>query len=203
MSADLPAWLAAAQPRQPETPAWLRTSSRPERTTQSAEAKAYLLARYELVFPRVLDAIYGGSTLTAALRNLPGEYGGIEFGSFMRWLSKDPTRKQLYKEAKEIRSEAYTGRMIELAEGGEDNPVELERAKFCVETYKWLVSRENRKDYGDTKTLEVNQNISIVGALEAARSRLGQVVDVELLDDPVPLMLNEAVDDEYDEGDED
>lgn len=199
-SSDLPFWLAAAQPRQ-QQPDWLagvQQADIAKSTTLAMATKSATLARYELVFPRVLEYIYAGQTLKRAIRDLPGDYGGIDIGGFTRWMNADPTRKKLYREAKEIRTEAWADDVIRHAKGenedGTASPNEVARDRLVVDSLKWLMSTNNRREYGDVKTIDVVGNISIVGALEAARTRVQQVVDVEVLDDGVPLLLEEARD---------
>jgi hypothetical protein len=43
-----------------------------------------------------------------------------------------------------------------------------------------LIQSQNRKEYGDIKQVQIDQQISIVGALDAARSRVQQVADVDV-----------------------
>ena len=159
-----------------------------------------MFVQFEMVFPRVLDAMYGGSTLNRALRDLPGEYAEIDIGAFTRWVVKDATRHSLYKEAKVIRTEAWTGKMVEYALGDEAKPVDIDRSKHIVDTFKWLIARENRGGYGETKTIEVNQNISITDALSAAKSRVSQLntIDVDLITEGEYRQLT-SVDDEGDD----
>ena len=207
MSADLPPWLASAQPQHLEPPSWLaQVTGRAGRADEAhPERKAATLTRYELVFPRVLEYIYAGQTLKRALRDLPGHYGGIDAGGFTRWINASPTRKMLYKEAKEIRTEAYADDIVRHSRGenedGTASPNDVARDRLIVESLKWLMGANNRKEYGDTKTIDVTGNISIVGALEAARSRVEQVVNIDLVDDSTPLLLEEPQD--VDENDDD
>lgn len=162
--ANLPDWLSAAPPE------------RSDALPISKEGKALMFQQFETVFPRVLEMMCGGYALSAALRELPIK---IDVGAFTRWVHKDSERKQLFQEAKEIRTEEWTSLMMKHALG-EDTLVELDRSKFIVDTLKWLVSRENRKNYGDTKTVEVTGGISITAALAQAQ---GRVIEAQVIDD--------------------
>lgn len=168
----------------PRLPSWLMTPEAPE-PKPSAEGKALLFQQFEMVYPRVLERIYSGYTLTKAIKELPIE---IDSGAFMRWLKKDPQRFELYKEAKEIRTEAWAGKIIEHAEGeytgGADCSELVQRSKLIVDTYKWLMGADNRRTYGDTKSIELNSTISITAALAQAQSRvLIDAVDADVVED--------------------
>lgn len=141
-----------------------------------------------------------GSTFARAVRELPV---ALDHGAFYRWVNSNAERRNRYKEAKELRTEAWAGKIIERAEGvdSDGNPTmdDVSRDKLVIDTYKWLMGADNRKQYGDTKTIDVNTNISITAALDAARSRVGQIVDVEyteVLSDEGTRLLESGEDDE-------
>ena len=61
-----------------------------------------------------------------------------------------------------------------------DSMEDVQRSKLRIESRQFLIKTWNRKRYGDIKTLEVNQSISITAALEMAKNRLGgRVIDIE------------------------
>lgn len=181
-----PDWLAPAQPSI-GLPAWLSAQPLRERKGRaSAESRAVAQAHFEMVLPRILEMVCEGYTLASAIRELPV---AVDAGAFMRWLRKRP-EYEMYKEAKEIRTEAWAGEIIRHAEGkdehGEDSLADTARSRLIVDTYKWLMSADNRKQYGDTKTIEMNTNISITAALAQAQ---GRVIEAQLIeDDEVDLL---------------
>ena len=68
---------------------------------------------------------------------------------------------------------------IEIADG-KDGMEDVQRSKLRIDTRLFQAKSWNRKRYGDVKTLEVNQSISITAALEQASQRLaGRVIDHE------------------------
>ena len=165
---------------------------------------AHSAAEFEMVFPRVLESVCGGSTLAGALKELPIR---VNQGGFMRWLKKHPSYLAMYEEMKEIRTEVWAGRIISHAEGldeGFEN--DTARSKLIIDAYKWLMGADNRKKYGDTKQIEINQNISITGALAAAQGRVSQIIDIgaddveELMPSPYKMIM-EIVDVEDDDED--
>lgn len=170
---DLPDWLSAGDP--PKVPT-------------SSEARGLTLAQFDMVLPRVLELVYEGSTLASAIKELPIP---IHAGAFLRWLKRNPEKYELYREAKEIRTEAWAGRIVECAEGlnsnGEESMDDVARSKLKIDTYKWLMQSDNRRQYGDVKQVEFGGSISITAALAQANRRIIDVAASEvddLLDTP-------------------
>lgn len=162
------------RPGEAPLPAWL-TVPDPEPHKPSKEGKALLLVQYETVFPRALELLYSGYTLDSALKELPFQ---IDPGAFTRWVKKDAQRHELYKEAKEIRTEAWAGEIIKHAKS-DDSAEDVQRSKLIVDTYKWLMGADNRKQYGDVKSIELGGQISITAALAQAQQR---VIEAEVID---------------------
>ena len=113
----------------------------------------------------------------------------IDYEAFWRWIKRDPRRMERYKEAKELRTEWWAGRIVEIAEA-DDALEDVARSKLKIDTYKWLMGADNRKTYGESKQIEVSTSISITAALEQARSRVAALPVVEEIsdvDDPLAL----------------
>lgn len=189
-STCLPPWLAST--RTPGLPAWLSGSpSAPSKLlprNNPPEGKALLFQQYEMALPYILDQMCGGETFTDAVSCF---HIAIDRGAFMRWIKKDPQRYALFKEAKEVRTEVWAGEMIKHAKGI-DTTEEIERSKFIVDTYKFFMKSDNKKEYGDTKTIDVNQTISITAAMQAAQTRVERVIDVDVIDEPEYKQLMQA-----------
>lgn len=160
--APLPDWLSLPDPSPP---------------APSKQAKALVLTQFESAFPRILELLYSGYTLDNAIKEMPYQ---IDLGAFIRWVKKDPQRNELYKEAKEIRTEAWSGEIIKHAKA-DDTAEDVQRSKLIVDTYKWLMGADNRKTYGDVKSIELGGQISITAALAQAQQRVieAEVVDVQ------------------------
>ena len=211
MSMGTPDWLNPPTPS--NTPAWLEPSTEDTPLVQSggpqsSEVKSLLHAQYEMVFPRVLEYISEGHTLQRALRMLPADLN-IHKGAFTHWMHKRPALYALYKEAKEIRTEAWAGEIIKhaTAEEGENGEVysnDTARSRLIVDTYWKLMGADNRKTYGDTKTIELNTSISITAALEQAH---GRVIEAQVINDDDELFessykqLSSAQSDDYEDDD--
>lgn len=162
-------------------PDWL-TAGEPPAPTTSKPVKALVLQQFEAVFPRTLELISSGYTLTAAVQELPID---IDCGAFLRWIKRDHMRAEAYKEAKEIRTEAWAGKLVEYAEAA-DTAEDVQRSKLKVDTLKWLMAADNRRTYGDVKQVELGGSISITAALAAANQR---VIEAEIIEAVTPRQL--------------
>lgn len=198
MSSDVPSFLRPSQTT--KQPSFLP----PAPVFGRKEARQLLVEKFELAFPRVIDRMCGGETLNKALEDFPI---AVERGAFMTWVKKDAQRYARFKEAKEVRSEVWAGEMVRhaLAEDPALASTELDRSKFIVDTYKFLMKADNKREYGDTKSIDVTGSISITAALDAAQTRIQQV---PLLDDgdeaePNYKQLVEVVDAEFEDVDDD
>jgi len=177
---SIPDWLEPGTPDQP-----LVDQSLSQRRREIS--RAHQEAMFDCMFERVLGEMVKGRTLKNVLDS---DVRGIEYEAFFRWIKRDATRMERYKEAKELRTEWWAGRLVEIAEA-DDSVEDVARSKLRIDTYKWLMGADNRRVYGDTKQVEINQSISITAALEKARARLpaADVVDVEAINDEVMQVL--------------
>ena len=141
----------------------------------SPEGKALVLVQYEQVFMRAIDSIAHGKSLSQVLRD---DQRDIDYNDFYRWIKKDPTRKSLFDEAQELRTEFMAGEIIEIADA-DDSLEDVNRSKLKIDTRKWLMGAHNKKKYGATTSIEMTGGISITGALAAAQAR---VIDAEVMD---------------------
>ena len=199
---EMPQWMRGTPP--PSTPS---EPPRKTRTAPTPEGKALMFVQFEMVLPRILEAVCAGATVNNAIRDLKEVIPGLEPGPFLAWLKKRPAEYAMYKDACEIRAEVWTGKYLEHATGldadGNPTPNDVTRDKLAMDAYKWLISTQNRRDYGDVKQVQIDQQISIVGALDAARSRVQQtiaaraeeVVDVDALTDYERRQMPAPVDD--------
>lgn len=155
-----------------------KPSRMPNALRRSESGYELMIAEFEMVFPRVLDMICEGYTLTNALADIPIK---IDYGQFRRWVKADPVRNGYLVEAEELRTDIWADRALDHAIGttstGDDAiPEDVARSKLAFDGYKWRVSCDNKKKYGNLTSVEVSGGISIVSALAAAHSR---IIDVE------------------------
>jgi len=143
-------------------------------------SRELLNATFEAMFERVLTEITGGRSLKSIVAE---DMRDIDYTAFWQWIKRDSRRQERYKEAKELRTEWWAGRIIEIAET-DDTLEDVGRSKLKIDTYKWLMGADNRKTYGETKQIELSTSISITAALEQARSRVASLPMVDEVDDP-------------------
>ena len=154
-----------------ELPSWMTQVP----TTSVAAKKELLEKQFEIFFETILDKISRGINLKEILRD---DQRDFDYTQLLRWIHRDPQRKSRYYEAQEIGSEMIAAEILEIADG--DGLEDVQRSKLRIDSRQFLIKTWNRKRYGDVKTLEVNQNISITAALEQANQRLaGRVIDHE------------------------
>ena len=153
-----------------ELPSWMTPP--PADTNPVKELRE---TRFENFFETVLIKLEQGIALTEILRD---DQRDFDYAGLLRWIHKDPQRKSRYYEAQEIGTEMIMAECIEIADG-KDGLEDVQRSKLRIDTRLFQAKSWNRKRYGDVKTLEVNQNISITAALEQAQNRLTRVIDHE------------------------
>jgi hypothetical protein len=173
---QLPSWLSVPDPKPPR---------------MSKEAKALLHVEYEQIFERVIEDVYRGRSLQSLIQD---DFRLISYEDFLRWVRRDPTRHERFKEAQEMRTEFLAGEILEIADGVEAvDPTSndtVNRDKLRIDTRKWLMSAHNKKRYGEVKQVELGGTISITEALAAAQAR---VIEAEILDvsDVTPRLEND------------
>lgn len=155
-----------------------------EQAQRRRVTKELLLTTFEQTFERVLTEMAKGRTLKSVIVE---DVRDLDYDAFWRWIKQDSMRYERYKEAKELRTEWWAGRIIEIAEA-EDSIEDVARSKLKIDTYKWLMGADNRKQYGDTKQIEVNQSISIISALEQANSRIAHPSNSPLVEEVTDLI---------------
>lgn len=138
------------------------------------------------IFEMVLDRIAEGASLNSILNN---DIRGLKPSELIRWIHRDPRRKQRYYEAQSIGAEVVAAQMIGIADGeSEPNgiPEDVTRSKLRIDTRRWLLGVWDKKRFGETKQVEINQNISITDALAQAQTRLieGEIVDADYEESP-------------------
>jgi hypothetical protein len=95
-------------------------------------------------------------------------------------MMKDQKRKGRYEEALMYGAEVMKAELIDIADGvsadGSEIPEDIQRSKLRIDTRLKVMGFDNKKRFGDTKTIEINQNISITDALKAANQRIAGVM---------------------------
>jgi hypothetical protein len=167
-------------------PEWL-TYPDPAPPNLSPEAKKLHVARFEAVYPRIINMIAAGYNMTKAVEELPI---AVDVGAFRRWIKKDPVRNEELRESEELRSEVWADLLVKHAMG-EMGMEDVSRSTLVVNTLKWRISADNRRKYGETKTVEFGGAISIVNALAQAKSRVIEAEVIDVAETPLKLEHND------------
>ena len=111
---------------------------------------------------------------------------GLDPARFLRACDADPDLAKHYARARQALLDKMADEILELADapvpvldnGATDNALVRQR-QLQVDTRKWFLSKLAPKVYGDRLDVSVSDTrISISGALQAAQSRLIDVIDV-------------------------
>jgi len=156
MSSPLPKWLIGKDDR------FVRN-----------DVKELIVMQYEIILDTVLDKLSCGETLGNILKDDVREF---DRARFLRWILKDPIRKEKYYEALELGCEIIASKLPGIAEGS-DSFEDVQRSTLKINTLKYLLGVWNKKRFGEIKQIEHSGAISITKALEEAATRL--VVDAE------------------------
>lgn len=129
----------------------------------------------------IVDLMGQGLSLRKATKQV-----GTTVQSFLRWCDADKALADQYARARQGLIDKMADEILELADapvptldnGATDNGLVRQR-QLQVDTRKWFLSKLAPKVYGDRLDVSVTDTrISISGALQAAQSRLADVVDV-------------------------
>lgn len=164
-------------------PSWLNPPALPEDdapTNWSFAMRRLWERQYEAAFDSVMERVAGGATLTEAVSC---DQRNFDVGYFNRWINKSAERMATYREMKKIRADVWADKLIKHAIG-QDSMEDVQRSTLAVNSYKWLMERDNREVFGDVKQVQFGGTISITAALEQARHRvLTNVIDVTPIED--------------------
>jgi len=189
MKQENSSFVGTAVASDPQLPSWLSCPDpKPLRPSQAARELLHL--EYEQIFERVIEDVYRGRSLQSLIED---DHRVRSYEDFLRWVKREPTRHERFKEAQEMRTEFLAGEILEIADGVEaidaNSNDTVNRDKLRIDTRKWLMSAHNRKRYGETKQIELGGTISITEALAQAQARVieAEVVDVS---DVAPRLEN-------------
>jgi hypothetical protein len=162
-------------------PEWLHPTPPPiPANLQLTKLKNEIMeTQFDSSFERVLDQLAEGKSLKTIFEDDPREF---KESKFIKWVLKDPTRKEAYHEALEIGAEMIAAEMIEISDGT-DSMEDVQRSTLRINTRKWLLGIWNKKRYGEIKQIEMNGVISITNALKEARERVTIDASYKELDD--------------------
>lgn len=136
----------------------------------------------EAVWQPILEAIASGASLTGALRDNPGS---PSYSAAKRYLRDDPALAAAYRAAQQDRADRLAEELLELCDAempeGLDGPGRhawVAQLRVKIDARKWIAAHLHSRAWGERIQIEVDQQISITAALEAAEARVieGSVV---------------------------
>lgn len=133
------------------------------------------------VWKSIFDRVGGGSSLTTALKET-----GLSYTHAYRLMDADPKLAEAYERAKKDRASRMAEEIIELADApipshlqGVEISAWVNQKRLQVDARKWVAAKLHPKVYGDKIDVSVrDERISVLDALEAARSRVQIGMDV-------------------------
>jgi hypothetical protein len=111
----------------------------------------------------VLQSIEKGLNLTHSLASY-----NVSSQKFFKALEANESKRAIYNAAIEAQTHILADTLIDIPDTYED----VARAKLKSENIKWILSKRNRKDYGDKLEIDHNHTVDIRQALESANARL-------------------------------
>lgn len=154
----LPVWLSGTQ-----------SSQTPSKPVVHPSVKALQETQFEIMFEHFLDKIAVGVSLKKALEM---DWRDPNYAQFLKWVLKNPQRKERYYEAQMVSAEVIGDELISIARGEGDELREVQRDKLIVDTLKYSMGVRDRKRFGDIKQMEVTGSISVLAALNEAAGRV-------------------------------
>lgn len=119
----------------------------------------------------VLDMYSQGLSIKAAVFKK-----AIPHRAFMSALQNFPDLKHRYNQITEALTHERAEMLIDIPDEYED----IARAKLKSDNIKWLISRQNRKDYGEKLDIHSHHTVDLKGALDEANNRLRDVTTAKL-----------------------
>ena len=114
-----------------------------------------------------------------SLRQVCGDEGMPNFRTVQRWIVSDGSFAVKYARARTAQADTLFDRMEAVEEAVSAGTMDSHAARVVLDSMRWRASKLAPKVYGDRLDVQVSDTrISISGALQAAQSRLVDVVDV-------------------------
>jgi hypothetical protein len=114
-----------------------------------------------------------------SLRQVCKDEGMPHFTTVLRWVAACPDFAIRYTRARVAQADTLFDRMEEVEEQVSNGTMDSHAARVVLDSMRWRASKLAPKVYGDRLEVQVSDNrISIQGALDAAQSRLVDVIDV-------------------------
>ena len=133
------------------------------------------------IWKGIFDRVGAGASLTTALKE-----PGISYSHAQRLIDADPALAEAYETAKKTRASRLAEEIIELSDAeipshlqGVEISAWVNQKRLQVDARKWVAAKLYPRVYGDKIDVSVrDERISVIDALEAARSRVQIGMDI-------------------------
>ena len=164
---------------------------------------AYAIEQRAAAAQIVLDSMLSGLSMRQACIK-----AGIGASTWIDWVTADRELTERYARAREGLLDAMVDQILTLADApvplldnGATDPGLVRQRQLQIDARRWVLSKLAPNKYGDRLDVSVSDNrISITGALQAAQSRLIDVVDVTPLALPNASSASDSASDDEGEG---
>jgi len=158
---------------------------------------AYAIEEVVEIQEKLLAEIQTGRSL----RQVCKEEGMPHLATVLRWVALDADFAIKYARARMAQADTLFDRMEEVEEQVSAGTMDSHAARVVLDSMRWRASKLAPKVYGDRLDVSVSDNrISITGALQAAQSRLIDVVDITPLALPNASSASTSASDNEGEG---
>jgi hypothetical protein len=127
----------------------------------------------------MVDALLVQIETGKSMREVCRMDGMPDHGTVIRWMRDDAALATKYARARMAQADVLFDRMEAVEEAVSAGTMDSHAARVVLDSMRWRASKLAPKIYGDRLDVQVSDTrISISGALQAAQSRLVDVVDV-------------------------
>lgn len=169
---DVPSWLAPSP-----TPTQSNYFDLPvvaAKLTLTQQRRAIERHTFAAIYDGALEHLASGEHLRTFCEDDPRK---PDHKRFIAWIHEDDKRRVEYQKAQEIGAEVVFSQIIEIADA-ENSLEDTDRSTLRINARKWVLGVANRRRFGDVKQIEMGGSISILGALEQAKSRVIEMAEV-------------------------
>jgi len=171
---DLPYWLLPKSPPKADLPV---------KTTEPVYTSA--------IWGEIREYISAGKTLSwiCSLPHMPSNQSRLH-----RWIMSDEKRREEYFEAKKEATYALEDKMLDIADGVDNEMEDVSRSKLRIETIKYIMSVNNKERYEKsngtninltTNNNQVNHTIKIVAPPQQDEKSQPRVINSQALPDDI------------------
>ncbi len=130
----------------------------------------------------IIDDLYSSETVTRTLKK-----HSVDTKSFFKLVASVPLITETYIRAQEIRADLFADMVVEESRSAGDPHAVRNRMNALI----WAASKMKPDKYGDRLDVSITQTVDIRGALEAAKNRIREVIEVtktQLLDNATTIV---------------